>query len=234
MFIKAVRYTYFTIDIIVIYFLIGVFMQEEYEQEKAKQFRSEYMRDRNIDELLGIAKGVLSDGVVKKEEVQYLIEWIQSHFSVDAIDTYPINAIYDRLIAVLSDDKLTESEAEDIKNLLNLFTGGKPIVEQVADMSSTLPLCKPEPDVDFSDKTFCFTGAFTIGTRTQCEALVKSLGAKTAKNITKKVDYLVIGIIGSGAWIHSSYGRKIEKAVEYREKGNSINIISEEHLIQYL
>ena len=209
-------------------------MIEEPEQERAKVFRSGHMKDRNIDELIGLAKGILADGVVLKQEVEYIFTWIESHFDEQGLNEYPVNSIYDRLKEVLKDDKLTTVEAEDIKNLLNLFTGGKPICEQVADMSSELPLCQPKPDINFDGQVFCFTGAFTIGTRTQCEAIIKSLGGKTSKSVTKKLDYLVIGIIGSGAWIHSSYGRKIEKAVEYRDKGQGIAIISEEYLIKYL
>jgi len=209
-------------------------MIEEFEQELAKKIRAEYIKDRNIDELLGIAKGILADNIVTQEEVEYMTAWIESHFTQEDIDNYPLNIIYDRIKSVLEDGKLSSTEAEDIKALLTMFTGDKPVSEQVSEMTSTLPLCSPAPDVEFKDKTFCFTGAFTIGTRTQCEAIIKSLGGKTAKSVSKKVDYLVIGIIGSGAWIHSSYGRKIEKAVEIREKHKSLSIISEEHLIKFL
>lgn len=209
-------------------------MVEEIVQETAKIIRSEHIKDRNIDELLGIAKGFLADDVIVQKEVEYMIDWIETHFSTEDIDTYPLNTIYDRLKVVMDDGKLTSTEAEDIKTLLTMFTGGKLISEQVDEMSSSLPLCTPAPALDFTDKTFCFTGAFTIGTRTQCESIIKSLGGKASKNVTKKVDYLVIGIIGSGAWIHSSYGRKIEQAVKYREAGDDVAIVSEEHFIKFL
>ena len=101
-------------------------------------------------------------------------------------------------------------------------------------MSSTLPLNTPAPNIEFFGKTFCLTGSFTIGTRTQCEAIIKSLGGESLKNVSNSVDYLVVGIIGSDAWVHSAYGRKIEKAVEIREKKKSIAIISEEHFIKFL
>jgi len=207
---------------------------EKYEQLKAKIFRAPYMKDRNIDELIGLVKGVLADDVVNEQEASFILDWIEKHFDEKDLNNYPINIIHDRLVATLKDNKLTQSEAEDLKKLFTMFIGGKPISEQVADMTSTLPLCKPAPDIVFDGKTFCFTGAFTIGTRTQCEALVKSKGGKTSKSITKKTNYLVVGIIGSEAWIHTTYGRKIEKAVEYREKGLDISIVSEEHFIKFL
>ena len=47
--------------------------------------------------------------------------------------------------------------------------------------------------------------------------------------------YLVIGDIGSKDWSHSSYGRKIEKAVEYRDtKDTGISIVCESHWAKFL
>ena len=44
-----------------------------------------------------------------------------------------------------------------------------------------------------------------------------------------KTDYLVIGSYATDSWAHSSWGRKIEKAVEMTNKGHPVKIISEEH-----
>lgn len=46
--------------------------------------------------------------------------------------------------------------------------------------------------------------------------------------------YLVIGDIGSAAWMHSTHGRKIEAAVELLERGTGIAIISEAHFMKSL
>lgn len=53
--------------------------------------------------------------------------------------------------------------------------------------------------------------------------------ASAASSVSKKVNFLVIGEIGSQAWRHSSCGRKIEAAVELREAGVPLRIISEPH-----
>ena len=47
-------------------------------------------------------------------------------------------------------------------------------------------------------------------------------------------DYLVIGNYATDSWIHSSYGRKIEKAVDMKAKGHHIKIISESHWTSFL
>jgi hypothetical protein len=40
---------------------------------------------------------------------------------------------------------------------------------------------------------------------------------------------LVIGTFASRDWANTNYGRKIERAVELRQSGSGISIISEEH-----
>jgi hypothetical protein len=40
---------------------------------------------------------------------------------------------------------------------------------------------------------------------------------------------LIVGTFGSRDWVHTSFGRKIEKAVTYRRAGQRLAIISEDH-----
>jgi hypothetical protein len=46
--------------------------------------------------------------------------------------------------------------------------------------------------------------------------------------------YLVIGVFASRDWMYTNYGRKIERAVELRQCGSGIAIISEEHWKHFL
>lgn len=198
-------------------------------------YRYNEIKDRNIDELIGISRGLLADGKIVEDEAKFLLNWIESNFKEDDLNSYPISTIYDRLKKVLADNILDDEESIEIKELLENFTGGTLITEQTKSMSSTLPLCTDISNVTFESKTFCLTGAFTIGTRKQCESLIKELGGFTKKAPTLNTDYLVIGILGSEDWIHSSYGRKIEQAVTYRDnKKTGINIITEEFFIKFL
>lgn len=48
-------------------------------------------------------------------------------------------------------------------------------------------------------------------------------------SVSKKVHFLVVSSIGNDQWLHSSYGTKIKKAVELRNSGVPIAIISETH-----
>jgi NAD-dependent DNA ligase len=100
--------------------------------------------------------------------------------------------------------------------------------------STALPLCFPLPTVTFPDRLFCFTGKFVSGTRRQVEEAVVALGAEAIGSPSKRTNYLVVGAIGSTDWIHSTHGRKIEKAVQLREEGIGIHIIAEEYWVECL
>ena len=77
-------------------------------------------------------------------------------------------------------------------------------------------------------KRFLFTGTCAFGTRQQCHEATQSLGGVIAMSVSKSLDYLVIGTYVTDSWMHESYGRKIEKAMNYRAAGVPINIVTEE------
>jgi hypothetical protein len=52
--------------------------------------------------------------------------------------------------------------------------------------------------------------------------------------VTSNLEYLVVGSLVEPTWAHTSYGRKIEKAIEYIDKGCGIAIISERQWIEAL
>ena len=74
-----------------------------------------------------------------------------------------------------------------------------------------------------------FTGKFAFGPRKECERQVHSLGGRCEESVTQQTNYLIVGTFGSRDWVHTSFGRKIEKAVAYRRSGMGLAIISEDH-----
>lgn len=73
------------------------------------------------------------------------------------------------------------------------------------------------------------TGTMAYGPRKHCESLITERGGVIGGSVSKKIHYLIVGSIANDQWLHSSYGTKIKKAVELRESGVPIAIISEEH-----
>lgn len=182
--------------------------------------------DRQIDELIGMCKMAIGDGHVDLSEAKILMAWLEQNR--ESADRWPASVIHNRLVEILADGKIDREEEGELIDLLMQVTG-QPIEKTMTQMSSTLPLCNPMPKIEFQDRSFCFTGKFFYGPRKKCEAVVEERGGSLTGSPSGKTNFLVIGMIGSSDWIHSTHGRKIEAAVELREAGKGISIISEEH-----
>lgn len=82
--------------------------------------------------------------------------------------------------------------------------------------------------IDLSGKFVCLTGTFIHGSRSSIQKQLENLGAIILKDISSRIDYLIVGDSGSSDWKFGNYGGKIKKALEYQKKGINIKIISEE------
>jgi len=192
-----------------------------------KHFANARLADRQIDELIGICKGMLSDGATNTAEASYLLNWLESN--KNASNVWPANVLYPRIKTMLQDNILDNNEEKELLKLLLSVTGGPKTEEYAPSMSTTLPFDKPPPVIQFIDQHFCVTGKLFSCSRAQAFTAITNKGGKTAKTVTLKTNYLIIGEIGSRDWIHSTHGRKIEKAVQLKDAGHAIHIIPETH-----
>ena len=193
-------------------------------------FNRARLDDRQVNELLGLAHGILADGIVSQSEAEYLHKWLVAN--QEASDNPVISNLLCRVKDMLSDGILDDEEATELFETLKAFVGGDFEIGELLK-STELPFSNPQPVIQFEDRRFCFTGTFAFGSRRDCEAAVVDMGAK-AGSLTNKTDYLVIGVYATSSWAHSSYGRKIEKAVNMQEKGIRISIIGETHWVEFL
>jgi len=135
---------------------------------------------------------------------------------------------------MLSDGVLDQNEEGELLKLFLEVTGGDAARLNAHSLSTGLPISQPIPEVTIPGKTLCLTGKFVFGSRDKCRAEIEKRGGQFVETITVELDYLVIGVVGSRDWIHASFGRKIERAVEYREKGYPLAIVAEEHFLKSL
>ena len=191
------------------------------------KYNRKNIEDRRVDTLIGLSKGIIADGIVNQAEAEFLISWlIQNQGEGNPI----IINMLSKVSEMLEDGVLDEDEAQELLSVLRDLTGAPGEIGELAK-STTLPIDNPQPTVTFNGTMFVFTGTFALGLRKDCHAIIESKGAKTTKNITKNVDYLVLGSYVTESWAHETYGRKIEKAIGYKQSGCPISIISEEHWI---
>lgn len=187
---------------------------------------------RGIQQLEGIMHGVLADNIINDAEIEKIRLWINSHDFLTGY--YPYDEVSSLLSSILSDGIITEDERNILKVYFSEFIDTNSSIEIDFDEITNLKndytvdgICSICPEIDFENKTFCFTGASTKATRKDFENLIPSLGGTFSKNVTKKTDYLIIGCNGNTCWAYSCYGRKVEQAINLRKSGSKIIIIHE-------
>lgn len=197
-----------------------------------RRFYAGRTHDRTIAELLGLVKGVICDGLVTNAEAVSLSQWLESH--PEAARCFPGDALAERLQSIFEDGIVDPKEQADLSKLLRDMVGETEDQSGKLNRSTRLPIDSPPPALAFPGKTYCFTGIFVYGTRARCQDEVIKRGGACADSVKKGIDYLVLGTVASDAWVHGAYGRKLEKAMEFRDSGKGLAIIAEEHWIESL
>lgn len=200
------------------------------DRARAGQFRGQRIGERQIHELIGIARGLLADGHLNDGEINFLHRWLAAN---DGARANPlVSRLVTRLDEAMADGVIDEDERRDLQETMMALTANDFELGEVLK-STTLPLCDPAPELRFDGARMCFTGTFTYGTRKECEAAASALGASCG-TLTQKTTYLVIGEYATESWKHSSFGNKIMQAVEWRDSGIPISIVSEQHWRRFI
>jgi NAD-dependent DNA ligase len=190
------------------------------------RFNRKAIDDRQIDTLIGLSKGILADGVVSETEAECLHKWLVQ--SRQTTSNPIILNLLQKLDSMFADARLDTDEALELLEVLKRISGDPSEFGELAKTTS-LPLCRPPPSVSFTSRSFLFTGTCAFGTRRQCQEATESRGGVLAKGVTKTLNYLVLGTYVTDSWAHETFGRKIEKAMKYRESGIPLAIITEKH-----
>lgn len=200
------------------------------DSARAGQYLGQRINEKQTHELIGIARGMLADGHLNDAEIDFIHRWLVANES--ARSNPLLSLLLQRLEEAMADGVISDDERNDLDSTLRALTANDFELGEVLK-ATTLPLCNPAPDVDFQNARMCFTGTFTFGKRSECEAAASTLGA-ICGSLTQKTRYLVIGEYATDSWKHSSFGNKIMQAVDWRSAGVPINIVSEQHWRRYL
>lgn len=163
--------------------------------------------------LNGILDGIVCNQKVNQKEIDNLNIWLKQNDYLK--DVYPYDKILFEVSKVLEDGVLTEEESNYIFSIFNEIVH---------------PNFNNDENIDFEGKTFCLTGEFKTATKQEISKRLKDLGAIEKTGVSSKLNYLIIGGIGSDAWKFGKIGGKQAKAQELNEKGANIKIIDEDSL----
>jgi hypothetical protein len=184
----------------------------------------------DLQYLQGLIHGILSDGLIKEEEIESLKNWLTENEHLSGC--YPYDEIYSIIFNALADGKFNEEESETLNAFFAEFAclsleNQIRIDSELKNEVSTLGVCAVEPVIQFKDKVFCFTGQSVRVNRSELTIMIEAVGGIFSRNFTDDVNYLIYGAEGNQCWAFSCYGRIVEKAMELRKKGDHVLIIHE-------
>lgn len=193
------------------------------------RFNQKNTAERQIDTLIGLSKGLIADCKVDQSEAEFLMSWLVQACQADS-NPVIINLLQ-KVYEMLEDGVLDVDESAELLHILQRIAGEPSEIGELAKPTS-LPIDDPLPTIVFPDHEFVFTGTCVFGSRKQCHEATEALGGRVGRSVTKSVNYVVIGTYVTDSWIHETYGRKIEKAMQYRDQGVPLVIVTEEHWIK--
>lgn len=186
--------------------------------------------NRAIEHLMGMVTGITADAELNDKEILLLRTWLAENSEASAV--FPGSVIARKIDDILKDGVITEEERDHLHQTLNGLSANQfSLTGSASPEVASLPI-EDNVTIRLSDSIVCLTGEFLYGTRTSCERLILATGAMCTDNVSKKVDILVIGTKVSPNWLHTSFGRKIQRAVQLQEEGHPIEIISEKRLME--
>ena len=200
--------------------------------KKIKENEYYDMITSDIQVLNGILYGIISDNVIKEEELHELNDWLTENEQLK--NTYPYEEVYSLLTGILADGKVTEHEKDILKvffsDFIDTTTSYNINKKEMDELKKSLHvdgICSVDPEIEIKDNVFCFTGKSSRTSRTDFANLVADMGGIYKDTVTKETKYLIVGNECNPCWAFSCYGRKIQKAMDLRKKGSNILIVHE-------
>lgn len=176
-----------------------------------------------MQEIQAVLCAIAADETLTERELVFLRNWLAAHEELCAY--WPCTEISAMLVAILKDGFVDDSEHRQLLSFVTQVIGTPTTsMEKSVRLSG---VCAVGPDVQFADRSFCFTGDSKRATREEMQGIVIRRGGRIQGNVTRTLDYLVVGAAGSPFWSFSCYGRKVEHAVELRKKGLPLIIVHE-------
>jgi NAD-dependent DNA ligase len=176
---------------------------------------------RVIQELHKFCAHIVYDGQLDDAEFVQLTEWVRKHKAYAEVK--PLSDLMKLLRSVLADGMVTADERMTLVSFLShVVKQPKPVMDGLEGIFET-----DDRDIDFSRSTFCFSGTFGFGNRTDARIAVMRLGGKVVDQPSMKLDWLVMGAPGpetTRAGVHPS---KLERVIRYVRQGARTRIVRE-------
>jgi len=203
---------------------------------------SESTKTLAVRRLHGFLHGIIIDDVLSDEEIYNLSDWLEDYEAFR--DVWPFCDLYYIVSKILEDGVIDEAERSLLKKVCTEFSE-KPIdgavihddlYNELGDLKNKVfqpiqSIAEKGHEIFFPSSLFCFTGPAKIAKRTDLVKVIMMMGGEYRGDVSSVTHYLIVGGYSSPAWVYSTYGRKIEKALRYKKKGFDVKIIMEDDFI---
>jgi len=194
--------------------------------------------DINIDEgvinehvFFGFLKGIASDDVVNKNEVNALFHFVQNKTwerSEVAEDPRVIEVLKVASLAI-EDGEIDEDESAELCDYITRVVGDSYAdtgISEQADNPKLDGTVNSLEDIKFEGAEFCMTGQFGVPKSIIGKA-ISARGGIVNRAIRSTTRYLILSNTGSEHYVTSNAGTKILTAVKMRENGKPIEFVME-------
>lgn len=200
--------------------LLGMPIVKRHSKGK-KQYRANYSdQTKALQHLQAILIGIVNDGKITTEEVEYLNQWLINN--EELCGNYPYDRVAIVVRDVLEDQKIESEELEEMLVMFNEFIAPQTATSVVLDQ------------FNLDGKNIVLSGDFDFGTKNDIANLIQDNGGIIKSGVSGKTDYVIVGAKGSADWSCGNYGTKIKRAMELQDAGKDIAIITESDLFSLI
>jgi hypothetical protein len=179
------------------------------------------MKSRGLQSLIGIVDGMNCDKELNITELEFLFNWMNENEHLK--NNWPFDELYSLILKVTADGIIEKAEHDELISFCQYMVTGS----SDNDLVPLTGFFQVDPLIQFTGKSFCFTGNSHKAKRRELEDLVYKCGGRSISKVSSKLDYLVVCEEHSRFWAYSCYGRKIEEAMAIRKSGLQLLIVSE-------
>jgi NAD-dependent DNA ligase len=209
----------------------GLLSDEEHKNmiwlcEQLRSLKYYKLVTSDAQRLQAILSAIASDGVVSEAEVKQLSTWLAEHEHLHKC--WPYEEVDSLIISMMQDHWIDPKEQKMLLDFFSGFIASDLDFETSHMTNNSLPdICAVTPEIIFEDHRLCFTGDSIRATRAEMKRMALNKGAKVVGDVSPRVDYIIAGSKGNPCWAYACYGRKIEKAMQLRQRGSQILIVHE-------
>lgn len=172
---------------------------------------------QKILEMKDLLSSILADQEISYFELFKLRSWLTANDSLKG--NFPFDVISSATAKTLEDGIITEEEHQQLFRIMDQFLN-----------PGTRAEAETPDQLELAGKAVCLTGDFYYGSKSDVTELIERMGASVTKTVTKATNIVIIGSLGSPAWSYGTFGSKVKKAMELKDKGQAIQILREDDL----